>query len=153
MKFTWKNAIDMPHAWLLIFLVITWLLHVYLPVFEFEFYLGTLVGWALMALGVALSVWAIFQFGRHKTSVVPRHVPQALIAAGPYRYSRNPIYLADAMILAGFSLVIGSAIGLVSVALFVRLIEIRFIRAEESGLKAEFPEDFAAFCAKTRRWM
>lgn len=153
MKYIWKNVIDMPPAWLVIFVVITWLQKRYFPVFPFHAPLATTLGWALIAIGIGISLWSIIQFRDHKTSVIPRQVPSALIAAGPYRFSRNPIYLADAIVLAGVALLYGTLIGLVLVAVFMRLIEVRFIRGEEAGLQKQFPDNFKAFFAKTRRWL
>ncbi len=148
-----KKAIDLPPVWLLLFLVILNLQSRLWNPFEFGGSVANTLGWLLVLVGFGLMGWAALQFIRHKTSVVPRNVPKAFIAKGPYRFSRNPIYLADAAVLAGVALLLGSLVGLVLVPVFMRVIAKRFIEGEEAGLAAAFPEDFANFCLKTRRWL
>ena len=57
------------------------------------------LGGILVACGIALMILAVVQFQRHKTTLIPHHIPDALITTGVVRYSRNPIYLGDAMML------------------------------------------------------
>ncbi len=153
MKYLWKNVLDMPPSWLTLFLVITYFQSRIFNPFGFDSSLTVWLGWGLIAVGLVLMLWAATEFLRHKTSVVPRRVPDALIARGPYRWTRNPIYLADATVFLGFALLRGSIIGVLLVPVFMKLIEVRFIRGEERRLAAEFPEAFAKFSARTRRWL
>jgi len=143
----------MPPSWLVLFLVITYFQSRWFNPLGFESAWSRLAGWGLVLIGLLLMFWAAAQFLRHKTSVVPRRIPDALIARGPYRISRNPIYLADATVLLGFALIMGSLIGVILVPIYMKLIEIRFIRGEERGLATQFPAEFAAFAARTRRWL
>ena len=114
--------------------------------------LGRFVGTALIVAGLAVMALAITQFLRHRTTVLPRETPAALIQTGIYRWSRNPIYLADAMILSGAALRWDLG-GLILVPLFMALILRRFIRGEEAGLRAAFGPVFDAYAARTRRWI
>ncbi len=153
MKYLWKNVIDMPPTWLFIFMGLAWIqARTYNP--------AALVsgswfwtGWLIIALGVALAAVSFLMFRRHGTSVVPRNTPKAMITTGPYRFSRNPIYLADALILLGFVLLQGSVVGLAFVPVFMALIQARFITGEEMGIRAEFGEVFDHYCLTTRRWL
>ncbi|MDQ7081077.1 MAG: isoprenylcysteine carboxylmethyltransferase family protein [Paracoccaceae bacterium] len=153
MQKLWKNVLDMPPSWLLLFLALAWAQLCVAPSLRFGSGLLSDIGLVLMAVAVALMVWAALFFLRLRTSVVPRRVPSALIKAGPYRLTRNPIYLADAVFLLGFSLWIGSVLGILLVPVFMKLIEIRFIRGEEQGLRAAFPDEAEEFFRKTRRWL
>lgn len=153
MKYLWKNFIDMPPVWLLIFILIVWGQSRFWNPYEFAGFGAAVLGWGLIVIGFVLAGWAFRQFKAHKTSIIPRNTPSAMIARGPYRFSRNPIYLADALFLCGFALLMGSVIGLILVVVFIRLIEIRFIKGEEAGLAAEFPDDFAKMRQNTRRWI
>lgn len=142
--------LDIPPVWLLVFVVAVWLLPrgvAALPPIA-----GPL-GWGLIALGVALMVWAAWLFPRHRTSVVPHRKPDNIITSGPYRISRNPIYLADALLLTGAALAMHSLIGVLLVPVFIAVLTIRFIRGEEARLSAAFPTETAAFFARTRRWL
>ena len=153
MQNIWKNVIDMPPVWLLIFMALTWgQIAVYNPG-AYDNALADLSGWALIAGGLLLAFGCFRSFRRHATSIVPRNTPSELIITGPYRFSRNPIYLADAMILLGFVLLLGSVLGLALVAIFMMLIQTRFIIGEEMGMRAEFGEVFDHYCLTTRRWL
>ncbi|WCR07568.1 methyltransferase family protein [Paracoccus fistulariae] len=97
--------------------------------------------------------WAPIHFRRARTSISPYGQPTALITGGPFRLSRNPIYLADAMVLAGLCLAAQAPYALILLPLFIRLITTRFIRREEARLAETFPQDFAAYRRRTRRWL
>lgn len=76
-----------------------------------------------------------------------------MVTTGIYSRSRNPIYLGDAMILAGFILYWDAVLSLPLVPIFVWLIERRFVLPEENSLRRKFRADFARYEAKVRRWI
>ncbi len=153
MKYIWKNVLDMPPSWLVLFLVITWEQAMHAPALTFRNPLLSDLGVALMLAGGGLMLWAFLFFRRLRTSIVPRRQPTALIDRGPYRFTRNPIYLADTAVLLGFSLWQGAILGIILVPVFMKLIEIRFIRGEEEGLRRQFPDESEEFFRRTRRWL
>ena len=153
MEKLWNKVIDMPPSWLVIFMLAVWFQTRLWNPFGFDSAAAFWLGWALILGALGFGIVAILQFRRHRTSVIPRNTPSAIITTGPFAISRNPIYLADALILFGFSLIQGSVIGILSVGAFMALIRARFIDGEEAGLKAEFPEEFAQWSARTRRWI
>ena len=77
----------------------------------------------------------------------------ALITTGIFRLSRNPIYLADLLILTGVSLIWGKFIGLILVPLLGWVLFRRFISGEEARLREIFGEEYTAYTARTRRWI
>lgn len=111
------------------------------------------VGWTLIALAFALAVWAAVVFYLARTPVMPRETPAAIVTSGPYRFSRNPIYLADAAILAGWGVVLGSLWPILAVPVFCRIIRKRFIEGEEAALRREFAAEWKSWSATTRRWL
>ena len=113
---------------------------------------GRIAGTVLIVGGLFIFTAALLQFRRHRTTVMPRETPVALIDTGIYRLSRNPIYLADALFLAGAALWWDAA-SLLLVPLFVWIITRRFILGEESGLRAVFGAAFDRYAAQTRRWL
>jgi len=147
-----REAIDIPPVWLAVFAALAYGQAAFLGPD-----LGRLAGWpaggALVAAGIALLLASADRFRRQRTSIIPHRQAAALITAGPYRFSRNPIYLADALILAGLCLGWGAVSGLVLVPAFMALIQRRFILPEESRLRAAFGADFAAWASQTRRWL
>ena len=113
---------------------------------------GRIAGTVLIVGGLFIFVSALLQFRRHRTTVMPRETPVAMIDSGIYRLSRNPIYLADTLFLAGAALWWDAA-SLLLVPLFVMIITRRFILGEESGLRAVFGAAFDRYAAQTRRWL
>lgn len=110
-------------------------------------------GWALIAAGIGLVLWAAWHFRRARTTIVPHLAPKALVTAGPYGLSRNPIYLGDALVLAGLCLVWQCWPALALVPLFVWVITARFIHPEEARLSVAFGEAFHDWEARVRRWV
>lgn len=144
--------IDLPPAWLALAIALMWAetrLTGGIPLPSAV----TLAGWVLIAFGVVVTGLAAVSFLRAKTSIIPRQRPDAIITSGLYRFSRNPIYLADAAMLAGAGLVLGALSVVIVLPGFVGLITRRYISGEEAGLAARFPEEWAAYSARVRRWL
>lgn len=147
-----KLTLDYPPIWLLGALVLakaeTMLLG---PAFQMAAL--TLLGNALFFAGLAIMALAALSFLRARSTIVPHETPAALITGGLYRLSRNPIYLADLMLLLGLALVWGSVLGLVLVPVLARILTRRFIEPEEARLRAAFGTEAEAFLNRTRRWI
>ncbi|NND20595.1 MAG: isoprenylcysteine carboxylmethyltransferase family protein [Silicimonas sp.] len=140
--------IDVPPAWLLVCLAQAWIWR-WPTAWDGEFWPG------LVCLGVAglLMLDAFVRFVRAKTTIIPRQRPDALITDGIFRWTRNPIYLADVLILAGFSLIWGSVLGLLLVPVLGALLQKRFILAEEAKLADAFGDVYHEYARQTRRWL
>jgi protein-S-isoprenylcysteine O-methyltransferase Ste14 len=110
-------------------------------------------GWVLVATSLALAVWAGLAFRRARTSIVPRQRPSALVATGPYRYSRNPIYLADLGILAGVALILRAPWALLLVPAFQQVLLRLFVLPEEAVLEQDLGQPYRDFRARVRRWL
>ena len=143
------SKLNVPPVWLGIFMLAAWgLSKLWAP-------LGSglaLVGWALIVAGFALAIWSGLEFRRARTTIVPHERPSALVATGPYRFSRNPIYLADLVILAGVALAVGSPLALVLLVPFYLVLQHLFILPEEAVLEQDLGEDYLAYKAQVRRW-
>lgn len=142
---------ESPPTWLILFLVLAYLQARWLPLLP-PLPAGRHLGALFIIGGVAMIVLAALQFRRHQTTILPREVPRAMLTTGLYDYSRNPIYLADALILAGCALRWDMA-GLVLVPVFAWVITQRFIMGEEAGLRAAFGAAFDGYAARVRRWV
>lgn len=142
---------ESPPTWLLLFLGLAALQARFLPLFDTG-RAGRIAGTVLIVVGFAIFVAALLQFRRHATTVMPRENPAAMIDTGIYQLSRNPIYLADAMFLAGAALW-WDAGSLLLVPVFVWIITRRFITGEEAGLRTAFSPAFDRYAAQTRRWL
>lgn len=150
---TAAQAVDLPPVWLLGHLALAWGIARLLPFLVFPFLAAKLIGAALILAGVALMFWAVAAFRTHQTSVVPHQMPRRIITTGPFARTRNPIYLGDAMVLAGVVLWWGAWPALALIPLFIALITRRFIAPEEARMKQNFETEFTRFAEKTPRWV
>jgi protein-S-isoprenylcysteine O-methyltransferase Ste14 len=143
--------LDTPPVWLAAGIALVWAQSRWLPLWPVTAGLRT-AGFVVIALAVVLFLLAAREFRRHRTTIIPRETPTALLASGPYALSRNPIYLADAMLLSGVVLIrdLGAAW---AVAAFVLVIQGRFIRGEEAGCAQAFGAAWQAYAARVRRWL
>lgn len=142
---------ESPPTWLLLCLALAWLqarIVPILPPVAGTRHLSTL----FIVAGLLVIGLAAWQFRAHKTTIMPREVPRTMIDTGLYAYSRNPIYVADAMILAGCALRWDMA-GLILVPAFVWVITTRFIIGEEAGMRAQFGTAYDAYATRVRRWI
>ena len=109
-----------------------------------------IAGWTLVLAGLALLLLAAARMLARRTTLDPHGAPGALVTDGVFAWSRNPIYLADALILTGLCAAFGAPLAaLVLTPAFVAIVTQRFIRPEETRLAAAF----AAYAARTRRWL
>ncbi|MCV2869750.1 isoprenylcysteine carboxylmethyltransferase family protein [Defluviimonas sp. WL0002] len=142
------KSIDYPPVWLVGFLALSWAVGRIAPMPALP-----ATGLVLAGFGVVLMLIAVGQMIWSRTTFVPRKTPDALVSGGVFSLTRNPIYLGDAMILAGLSLYWNALLALPLVAVFVWIIGRRFIESEESVLKQTFGQDFEAYRTRTRRWL
>ncbi len=142
---------ESPPTWLLLFMAIAWMQAQVLPIWDAGS-LGNWLGTFVLLVGAALMVASLAQFARARTTVMPRETATVLITSGVYQLSRNPIYLADVLILTGLALWWDIAT-LVWVVVFALVIERRFILGEEAGLRAAFGPQFESWAKKVRRWI
>ena len=111
--------IDLPPVWMVLGLVAMWLLAQVAPYPEAANPVFPWVGVAVAVLGVALGIWAVLVMRRHSTTVNPHGEPSALVTAGPFRFSRNPIYLGDALIMVGWALWLGALLPFVALPVWL----------------------------------
>lgn len=124
-----------------------------LGVGEFHGTPTTFAGWLLLAAGFLLRAWATFHFYAHRMRVIALEPQTALITSGPYRFSRNPLYLGgNVFIFFGAALLLGSPSALVLTALHLPLMD-RFVRREETQLELTFGADWLRYKAEVRRWL
>lgn len=114
---------------------------------------GQALGWALIAAGMGLFGWSLVTMRRHRTTVNPFGASSALCKDGPFRFSRNPIYLGDWFVLFGSALVMSSAWPVAFAPPVWFIIRYGVIRHEEAHLAARFGDAYLAYRSKVRRWL
>jgi protein-S-isoprenylcysteine O-methyltransferase Ste14 len=111
------------------------------------------VGGVLFALGFAADVWCALTLRRHHTTILPHRAVAALVTSGPYRYSRNPIYVCELALTLGLGLMQRSPTTLALTPLLFFALTKLAIEPEERHLREKFAETFERFCAQTPRWL
>jgi protein-S-isoprenylcysteine O-methyltransferase Ste14 len=111
-------------------------------------------GIALIVLGIAFSGWARLTFSKHAAEIFPwSETHTALVASGPFRFSRNPMYLGILVIGVGAALVAGTwLMWLVPLVVFV-LDNFVIIPFEERSMERTFGDAYSAYRARVRRWL
>jgi len=111
------------------------------------------LGWLSVAIGLLLFAATLVTLARHRTTVNPYKAASALCTSGPFRFSRNPIYLGDWFLLAGLSLLLGTWWPPLCAPLVWAALHFGVIRHEEQHLEARFGESYRAYKARVRRWI
>ncbi len=112
-----------------------------------------LVGLLPLVAGVGIASVADNAFKRVGTTVYPFQESSMLVTNGPFRFSRNPMYLGFMLGLIGIALLLGSLTPWFVIPPFGILLDQRFIRVEESMLKQKFGQTFLDYQRQTRRWI
>ena len=142
-----------PPVWLLFGLVAVFSCSEFYPGPRFTSLAAQAVGSAIIVVGLLLLISANGLFTKAGTEVIPFREVKTLVTSGVYRYSRNPMYLGMVLVLLGCAVTVGATTALLVPPLFMIIIEWRFIRPEEAMLRERFPESYAAYCARVRRWL
>jgi protein-S-isoprenylcysteine O-methyltransferase Ste14 len=111
------------------------------------------LGWLWVGLGLALSAWTLVTFRLRRTTVNPYKAASALCTDGPFRISRNPIYLGDWLILTGSSLLLHTWWPLLFAPLLWAALRFGVIRHEEKHLEAKFGDEYRKYKIHVRRWI
>lgn len=115
--------------------------------------IGLPAGALLVVASVALFVAATRTFKAAGTPVPGNQPATAIVRNGPYRFSRNPIYLAFSLLQLGLALLVNSLTMVLTLVLAVAVMALVVIPREERYLAERFPSEYAAYRASTRRWL
>jgi protein-S-isoprenylcysteine O-methyltransferase Ste14 len=120
---------------------------------DFHFIFATALASLLLVIGFLVRVWATFYFYERLMKVISLTPQKILITSGPYRFSRNPLYLGgNVFIFFGAALLLGSPTGLFITAIHLPFVDL-FIRREEKQLEKDFGEQWISYKKQVRRWI
>ena len=111
------------------------------------------VGGSLALIGFALSVLSVREFRRAGTSVVSGDPSTMLVEAGPYRFTRNPIYIGIVIFYFGLSIVLTSAWMLLLLIPVLIVLQRVVVEREEVYLQAKFGDAYRKYQARVPRWL
>ncbi len=142
-----------PPLLLLVAIGASYLVSVLFPDLQFANVTTGLIGICLLTLGFGLFLWAGKTLRAHKTTLHPRGKPKKLVTHGPYRISRNPIYLGFLMVTMGTSLLFANVLAFVGPIIFLVFVSMFVIPYEEAMLSKLFGKSYKSYVAKIRRWV
>ena len=110
------------------------------------------LGAVLMLLSLALMTWTAMLFREERTSFQLRGESSALVTSGPFRFSRNPMYLGMLTWLVGLAVLLGSLIAFLFPILFFLLANLLIIPPEEKRMEQLFGLQFIEYKRRVKRW-
>ncbi len=140
-----------PLVYILPFLL-AWLLQAFIPLPALPIGIARVLAIALGIAGGAFCIWSIGLFRRSKTSLIPVKPTTTLVTSGPYRVSRNPMYLGLLCLYLAAACWFNIVWALVLAPIVVVIIQ-RIIEKEEQYLGQKFGEVYRHYQAQVRRWI
>ena len=120
---------------------------------NFRSMLAAAAGSLLLIIGFLLRIWATFYFYKNQMKVISLSPQQTLITSGPYRYSRNPLYLGgNVFVFLSAALLFGSPAAVFITIIHLPLVDL-FKRREEKQLERDFGEQWLQYRKRVRRWL
>jgi protein-S-isoprenylcysteine O-methyltransferase Ste14 len=110
-------------------------------------------GWSALAIGVMLAAWGFVTFRRAKTAIHPGHSASRLVAHGPYRFTRNPMYTGLTLQYLGLSALLDSAWPIIVLPIVLVVLFKTVITREELYLTDAFGVEYNEYVARVRRWL
>lgn len=129
------------------------LLHSVFPVLKIISYPYSLIGIILFITGILIAFVTNSILLKNETSIKPFKTPSVLITSGPFKYSRNPIYLGMTIALFGIEIFLSSLSPFIFPILFILYINKSIIPMEQHNLEKLFPEKYLDYKSKVRRWI
>lgn len=116
---------------------------------EAQFYLG----WLLIALATGLLISCFALFIKHRTTIMPRNSVNKLVVVGPYRHSRNPMYVSLGLFHLGIAVATGNVWNLLSFPPAMLAIYFWVIAPEEDYMRKTFDKVYLDYCNRVPRWL
>ena len=147
------NVVGSPPLVLLALLAGGGLLHLAFPVDLLPDSFPNVIGLPFIVSAIALFMLSVREFSRQGTSVRGSEPASVVVASGPYRFSRNPIYLSMLLLEAGVALMANSAWILAAVAPMFAYLSLGVIVREEGYLSRKFGGEYLRYKTSVRRWI
>ncbi len=110
-------------------------------------------GMLILVVVVALDLWSIMTLRAARTTVMPTRKTTKLVTTGPFRFSRNPLYVGNVLLLFSLALIFANAWFIPAALLSAFCIQKLAIEREEQHLLSVFGAEFETYCREVRRWL
>ncbi|MEK6875369.1 MAG: isoprenylcysteine carboxylmethyltransferase family protein [Nanoarchaeota archaeon] len=143
----------MPPMIFYIFIILSLILNFIFPIKRIIVYPYSYLGIILILIGLMIDIWAWILFRKKRTTLNPYKMPSKLENGGPFKVSRNPMYLGMDLVLWGLSIFLGSLSTFIFPIIFIAIINRLFIAFEERNLQKVFGSQYLNYKNKVRRWI
>jgi protein-S-isoprenylcysteine O-methyltransferase Ste14 len=144
---------SIPPVYFFILALLSIALHFLFPIRDIMHFPLSYSGLVLVAVGVALNIWANRLFVSKGTTEEPSEKPTAFVPCGPFRFTRNPMYLGGILILIGEFVVSGAVSTLACPIIFFVIMDRMFIPLEERNMEKAFGKEYTDYRKRVRRWL
>jgi protein-S-isoprenylcysteine O-methyltransferase Ste14 len=142
-----------PPLWYLLAVLIGVVLNRHWPLPIAEGPLTIIAGVFFVAGWMALAFASIGRFRRSKTSIIPIRPAEALVLSGPYRHTRNPMYVGLALLTIACGLLLATWWPIVLLVPTLAIMQQFVILPEERYLRRRFGTEYEAYIRRVRRWL
>jgi protein-S-isoprenylcysteine O-methyltransferase Ste14 len=111
------------------------------------------VGALIIVFGLAMFGWGMQTFARERTGIMPQKPASHVVVSGPYRWTRNPMYVGFTAIYAGFGVALNQVWPLVLLPIVLVVLFLAVIRREERYMRATFGPAYDDYCRRVPRWL
>jgi protein-S-isoprenylcysteine O-methyltransferase Ste14 len=134
-------------------IVLMVLFHFLFPIAKIVSFPYNLIGVIIFVFGAGLAINAKRLFQKTNTPIKPSDSPINLHQQGPFRFSRNPMYLGISIGLLGIAIFLGSLSAFLFPVMFFVVMDLLFIPHEERALQSVFGEEYQLYKSKIHRWI
>lgn len=148
-----KKRKIIPPVYLFAALLLMWLTHRYIPIFQYVYEPVAYLGIIAVLFGITMAGISAGMFKRAGTGLEPFDEATVLVTSGFYRFSRNPMYMGMFLMLLGVAFLMGSIGALLPILIFILIIRNNFVLGEERFMQATFGQQYLQYKSEVRRWI
>ena len=123
------------------------------PIPMFGHTLSVILALFFLLPSAVIGIWSLIEFWRAKTNPRPDKPSSSLVIIGPYRITRNPMYLSLTLLYIGLGLMLSIAWTFIFLPAIIFIMHVYVIRREESYLESRFGEQYRSYKKRVRRWL
>jgi protein-S-isoprenylcysteine O-methyltransferase Ste14 len=124
------------------------------PIVDDDLMVLAFAGFLMIVAGIATGLASVYSFRKAHTTILPMGRPTtAIVESGPYRFTRNPMYVAMAFAYVGLSLLLNNVWALLLLPFVLVVLDVSVIRREERYLASKFGDPYREYCLRVRRWL
>lgn len=135
--------------------IVAWAVKLVDPYFGVESFtspISTIIGILVIVIGLVFRLWASYTFYSHGLAVLALKPQHRITQSGPYKYTRNPLYIGIVFILLGWALAFGTKLGLLAPVIAIIIFHLDLVLKGERELENKFGEEYRQYKLKVGRW-